>query len=135
MANEKKKPHKGIENLKSLKDRTTEEQRAIASKGGKASQKKQKEKKLMSQIYAEFLIEKHDVKMPGNKAKEEMTGYKMINMAVKEIIKKGGPPAVSIMKEIREATEGNKLDMTSGGKPLPVKININPVKPDTDEQE
>lgn len=46
---------KGKENLISLADRTTEEQRRIASAGGKASVRKRQEKKLLKDTINEFL--------------------------------------------------------------------------------
>lgn len=56
----------GKENLVSLKDRTTEEQREIARKGGIASGKVRKEKKLLSMALKECLTD--DVKLQINTA-------------------------------------------------------------------
>ena len=106
--------------------RSKKEVRENSRKGGIASGKKRKEKKLMSQIYADFLAAEHDIIVKAKK--EKVSGPEYMRIVADQIFKKGGSPAVSLMKEIREATEGNKVDMTSGGKPLPVTININPVK-------
>ena len=40
----------GVDNLVDLRTRTTEEQRAIASKGGKASQEKQRRLKSAAEV-------------------------------------------------------------------------------------
>lgn len=82
------------ENLKSLKTRTTAERRKIARAGGKASGKARREKRLMSQIFAERLSDGLDSD---------------IEKVLPKIIRKGGAAAVSMMKEIREATEGSKV--------------------------
>lgn len=109
MADIKKKRPGRVENLQPV--RTKEEARERGRAGGKASGKARKEKKLMSQIYAEFLAKEHNVKLPGGRKKELTTGYNLINAVAVDIIKKGGGTAVSLMKEIREATEGNKLNI------------------------
>jgi hypothetical protein len=95
------------ENLVPQSRRTKEKQREIASKGGKASGVAKRQKKLMSQIYGEFLAEKFAVTVDGKK--QDMTGEKLVNSVVKKVLVSGGPAAVSLMKEIREATEGSKV--------------------------
>jgi hypothetical protein len=103
-----------IENLKPQNMRTKEEQRKIAAMGGRASQKKQKEKKLMSDIYSDILA-------------EQISGEKGIKLkdVVNRILIEGGSPSVSMLKEIREATEGNKIALSGE---LDCNINIVPVK-------
>lgn len=101
-------PRKGVENL--LPVRTKDEARAKGKNGGKASGAARRHKKLMSQIYAEFLAEQFKVKVDGSE--QTMTGEKLINRVVKQVLISGGSPAVSLMKEIREATEGSKTALT-----------------------
>jgi hypothetical protein len=103
-----------IENLKPQNMRTKEEQRKIAAMGGRASQKKQKEKKLMSEIYADILSEQTG----------QEKGLKL-KTVVERVLIEGGSPSVSMLKEIREATEGNKISLSGE---LDCKINIVPVK-------
>lgn len=81
-------------NKKNLRRLTPEEARKIGSKGGKKSVEVRREKKLMSQIFAERLSDGLD---------------KDIEKVLPKIIRKGGAAAVSMMKEIREATEGSKV--------------------------
>lgn len=71
-------------------------------------------RKLMSQIYAEFLEKKYNVKV-GDGTKK-ITGSELVNEAMKKIIATGGSPAVSLMKELREATEGQKINLTGNVK-------------------
>lgn len=81
-------------NKKNLRRLTTEEARKIGREGGKASVKARREKKLMSQIYAGLI---------SNGIETD------IEKAVPKIIRKGGSPAVALMRELREGTEGSKV--------------------------
>jgi len=102
--------------------RTKAKQREIASQGGKASVEARRKRKLMSQIYAEFLAEKFAVKVDGKE--QAMTGEKLVNSVVKKVLISGGAAAVSLMKEIREATEGQKLTLDG-----PISIGLPPKPP------
>ena len=94
----------GIKNLRPIRkgELSTKEAKQRGSKGGKASGKARKEKKLMSQIYADMLADQSGIK--GGK------GFKEV---VREILNSTDPKTtaarVSLMKEVREATEGSKL--------------------------
>ncbi len=84
------------ENLRSLADLTTDEVRKIASKGGKKSAKVRKERKLMSQIYADILSNSHNLAGTGTSLDE----------VIQRLLACGN---VQMIKEIREATEGSKV--------------------------
>jgi hypothetical protein len=95
------------ENLIPMNKRTKEAQRKIAKQGAEASNRVQKEKKLLSQIYGEILSDKLGIDGNGKTmkdlAREILTGSPLIyTPSVK----------VSLMKEIREATEGSKVQTT-----------------------
>ena len=79
------------ENLRRL---TPDEARKIGREGGKKSAKVRREKKLMSQIFADLLSDGLD---------------KDIESVSPKIIRKGGAAAVSLMKTIAEVTEGSKI--------------------------
>ena len=108
---------------------SVEEASILGSKGGKASVKARREKKLLSQIYAEFLAEEFDINIDGDR--KRITGQKLVNQVVKKIIIAGGSPAVSMLREIREGTEGNKTAFTGAdGAPLfPERVAIEIVRP------
>lgn len=86
------------ENLRVL---TTEEARKIGSKGGKKSVKVRREKKLLSQIYADMLADQSGI--------AHGKGFQGV---VAEILNnqdpKNNPSRVALIKEVREATEGSK---------------------------
>ena len=108
--------------LKNLtpKTLTAEQARTMGSAGGKKSVKVKKEKKLLSQIYAEVLANQNGINGSG----------KTLNDVIGEILLDKGmgssSPKVSMIKEIREATEGTKSQITgANGKDLiPNKITI-----------
>jgi general stress protein YciG len=106
------------ENLVSL---TTEKAREIGRKGGKRSGEVKRQKKLMSDIYARFLASEFDIIIDEEQVKH--SGETLIEHAMRRIIEKGDSSSVSLMKEIREATEGSKTKVTGedGG---PVEISV-----------
>lgn len=101
------------ENLIPQSQRTPEEAREMGRKGGIASGEARREKKRMSQIYADFLIAEHDIKLDDEMKK--LTGSALLAEVMKRVLAQGGGPAVSMMKEIREATEGSKASIEHSG--------------------
>lgn len=95
------------------------ERKRIASMGGKASVKAKKEKKLISQIYADFLLKNHkilktELDKNGNiKGKEKtMSGIELLDQVAKQVLARGDSASVSMLKEMREATEGSKVNLS-----------------------
>lgn len=119
-------------NTKNLQPvRTKAEARERGKAGGIKSGEARREKKLMSAIYADFLAEKFTVKIDG--IDQSITGGKLVNRVVKQILATGGPGAVSMLKEIREATEGSKLDVNNTITPVQFELVDPPVFPDDDD--
>lgn len=101
--------NKGIENLRPCKD--TETAKARGKLGGIESGKAKREKKLMSQIYAEFLESEFEVEIDDGK-KQKLTGEKLVNEVMRKVVMRCDSASVSLLKEIRETTEGNKLKLS-----------------------
>lgn len=100
--------HDGTGNLIPFDKRTEQEQREIARQGGIRSGEVRKEKKRMSQIYADFLMKEHDIKdIDGNVTR--MTGAKIVNTVMKEVLTRNDSASVSLIREMREGTEGAKV--------------------------
>jgi len=97
------------QNLK--KTLTAKEARELGSKGGKRSVEVRREKKRMSQIYAEILADKAKIDLEGDGKLKEMTGVELVKEVSKRILLSGGSPAVSLIKELREGTEGTKVTL------------------------
>lgn len=97
-------------NPQNLKPCNSENARERQLKSAKKRKENNAKKKLMSQIYAEFLEKEYDVRT-GDKTKK-MSGADLCNEAMKKIIARGDSSTVSLMKELREGTEGNKLQLS-----------------------
>ena len=97
------------QNLKPMPERTETEQREITRKGGIASGKARKEKAVISAMYARFLAKKTKVLIDGKPA----TGEQLIEQVVAQLFAKGSDAAkVALMKEMREALEGSKVQVS-----------------------
>ena len=118
------------DNLKNLKDRPIEERKKIAQKGGKASGESRREKKRMSDIYAEFLLKEHTI-LSKEGLPEKVTGDQLLNKVMSKVLSRGDSASVSMMKEIREATEGNKINLST--EPESLTIQFLPVTTDKDD--
>lgn len=111
MAEEGKPVHPGSENLIPLDRRTKEEQREIVTKGGIKSGEVRREKKKFRALYAEVLAKEYTVasEVLGQKT---LRGDQLIVEVIGAIIGQGGAPSVSMIKEMREAIDGDKIKHT-----------------------
>ena len=99
-----------VKNLKPIKTLSKEEAKKRGSAGGKKSVIARREKKLMSQIYGEFLAKKYKVKKDGKLV--DVEGTEVVSEIIKDILMRRDGASVSLMKEIREATEGQNIKLT-----------------------
>jgi ABC-type transporter Mla MlaB component len=104
MAEKKKSPGR-VENLDPVK-KGSPEAKARGKQGGIKSGIVKREKKRMSQIYAEFLDRDHEI--VDKKTKKKVSGPELLSMVMTKVLSRGDSAAVSLLKEIREATEGTK---------------------------
>ena len=111
----------GKDNLKPITHLSPEEAKQRGSKGGKASVKARREKKRMSEIYAEFLIKEHDV-VDATGEKKKMTGHALCNRVMNKVMSRGDSSSVSMLREIREGTEGSKMNLDIP--PLEIRVII-----------
>ena len=100
----------GKPNPQNLNPCTHENARERQLKSAQKRKENHAKKVLMSQIYAEFLEKKHDIKTESGIKK--MSGEKILAQVVGKILSRGDASSVAMMKEIREATEGSKVQMT-----------------------
>lgn len=92
---------KGGNNPQNLVPLTTKKAREIGAKGGVKSGIIKRERKLLSQIYAELLAKGFEIE-----------GERLsIDEVTSAILSRKDNASVSMLKEIREATEGNKLTL------------------------
>ena len=97
-------------NEKNLRTPTSEEARVMQRKGAEKRKENNAKKKLMSQIYAEFLEKEYNVRQ-GDKERK-LTGAELVNECMKKIIARGDSASVSLMREVREGTEGTKMQLS-----------------------
>jgi len=116
------------DNLKPCRD--TETAKARGKLGGIRSGEVKRERKMMSQIYADFLDKDHEIIGKDGK-KEKMSGNQLLSKVMSKVLSRGDSAAVSLMKEIREATEGNKINLST--EPESLTIQFLPVTTDKDD--
>ena len=97
-------------NPSKLKPCTPENARERQLKSAEKRKENNAKKKLMSQIYAEFLEKEYNVRQ-GDKERK-LTGAELVNECMKRIIARGDSSSVSLLKELREATEGSKVQLS-----------------------
>ena len=88
---------------------TPENARERQLKSAEKRKENNAKKKLMSQIYAEFLEKEYNVRQ-GDKERK-LTGAELVNECMKKIIARGDSSSVSLMTEIRKAMEGDKVNL------------------------
>ena len=108
------------QNLKSIGERTTKEQREITSKGGKASAKKRQQNKTFKEIINKFL----DGQVTDDRLKEQMVEF---GFADNEVSNK----SCAVFALWKEAIKGNTkafelMRDTIGENPIEQIQNINP---------
>ena len=96
-------------NDENLKPCTKENARERQLKSAEKRKENNAKKKLMSQIYAEFLEKVYNVRQ-GDKERK-LTGAELVNECMKKIIARGDSSSVSLMTEIRKAMEGEKVNL------------------------
>ena len=97
-------------NPSKLKPCTPENARERQLKSAEKRKENNAKKKLMSQIYAEFLEKEYSIKV-GDKTKK-ITGAEFVNEAMKKIIARGDSSSVSLMREIRSCLEGENIKLS-----------------------
>jgi hypothetical protein len=95
---------KQLANLRPVKTLTKERAKMIGSLGGKKAHENIKKKKMLSQIYADFLINSHFVKL--GKKETELTPEEIVFKGVIKAILSGSSATGTILKEIADRTEG-----------------------------
>ena len=97
-------------NEENLKPCTKENARERQLKSAEKRKENNAKKKLMSQIYAEFLEKEYNVRQ-GDKERK-LTGAELVNECMKKIIARGDSSSVSLLREVREGTEGQKINLS-----------------------
>lgn len=108
--------------------RTKKEASELGRKGGIASGEARREKKRLSTIYGEMLAGKYEVTINGEKQK--LDGAELVRFIMRDVLMRRDSASVSLLKEIREGTEGSKVDVSGG---LSVTINKTPISGEVED--
>ena len=98
------------ENLKKAVPFTKENAKEMQKKSAEKRKENNERKKLLSEMYAEFLSDEYNVRKDGETIKLSGTDY--IKTIIKAVVSRGDSSSVAMLKEIREATEGSKLQLS-----------------------
>jgi len=98
----------GKPNPQNLNPCTKENARERQLKSAQKRKENNAKKKIMSQVYVDILEKKYKVGKDGKKK----IGYEVVGDIVMQILARKDASSVSMLREIREATEGSKVQMT-----------------------
>ena len=99
----------GKPNPQNLNPCNSENARERQLKSAEKRKENNAKKKLMSQIYAEFLEKEYNVRQ-GDKERK-LTGAELVNEVMRKVLARSDSSSVSLMREVREATEGQKINL------------------------
>ena len=88
---------------------TKENAKEMQRKSAEKRKENNERKKLLSEMYAEFLTDEYNVRKDGETIKLSGTDY--IKTIIKAVVSRGDSSSVAMLKEIREATEGQKINL------------------------
>lgn len=100
----------GKPNPQNLNPCNSENARERQLKSAEKRKENNAKKKLMSQIYAEFLEKEYNVKTA--EGTKKITGAELVNESMKKIMARSDNSSVSLMRELREGTEGSKINLS-----------------------
>ena len=99
------------ENLKKAVPFTKENAKEMQKLSAQKRKENNEKKKLLSEMYAEFLTDEYNVRKDGETIKLSGTDY--IKTIIKAVVSRGDSSSVAMLKEIREATEGQKINLNA----------------------
>ena len=100
----------GKPNPQNLNPCNSENARERQLKSAERRKENNAKKKLMSQIYAEFLEREYEVK--AGEGKRKLSGAELVNEVMRKVLARSDSSSVSLMREIREGTEGTKMQLS-----------------------
>ena len=96
-------------NEQNLKPFTKENAKEMQLKGAEKRKENNAKRKMLSELYADFLEEEFEIKE--GDAKRKISGAEYCKLIAKTVLKRSDSSSVSMLKEIREATEGQKINL------------------------
>ena len=101
-------------NEQNLKPFTSENAKEMQLKGAEKRKENNAKRKLLSELYADFLEEEFEIKE--GDAKRKISGAEYCKLIAKKVLNRSDASSVSMLAEIRKATEGEKVNLAGSVK-------------------
>ena len=98
-------------NEQNLKPCTPENARERQLKSAEKRKENNAKRKLLSELYADFLEEEFEIK-EGEKGTRKISGAEYCKLIAKKVLNRGDSSSVAMLREVREATEGQKVNIS-----------------------
>ena len=89
---------------------TSDNAKEMQRKGAEKRKENNAKKKLMSQIYAEFLEREYEVK--AGEGKRKLSGAELVNEVMRKVLARSDSSSVSLMRELRSCLDGENINLT-----------------------
>jgi len=89
---------------------TSDNAKEMQRKGAEKRKENNAKKKLMSQIYAEFLEREYSVKVA--EGTKKITGAELCNEVMRKVLARGDSSSVSLLRELRSCLDGENINIT-----------------------
>ena len=89
---------------------TSDNAKEMQRKGAEKRKENNAKKKLMSQIYAEFLEREYSVKVA--EGTKKITGAELCNEVMRKVLARGDSSSVSLLRELRSCLDGENIKIT-----------------------
>ena len=99
-----------MSNENNLRTPTSEEAKEMQKKSAEKRKENNAKRKMLSELYADFLEEEFEIKEGENKRK--INGAEYCKMVARKVLNRGDSSSVAMLKEVREATEGSKVSLS-----------------------
>ena len=100
-----------MSNESNLRTPTSEEAKAMQKKSAEKRKENNAKRKLLSELYADFLEEEFEIK-EGEKGTRKISGAEYCKLIAKKVLNRGDSSSVAMLREVREATEGSKMQLS-----------------------
>ena len=100
-----------MSNESNLRTPTTDEAKEMQKKSAEKRKENNAKRKMLSELYADFLEEEFEIK-EGEKGTRKISGAEYCKLIAKKVLNRGDSSSVAMLREVREATEGSKLNLS-----------------------
>ena len=100
----------GKPNPQNLNPCTPENARERQLKSAEKRKENNAKKKLMSQIYAEFLEREYEVK--AGEGKRKLSGAELVNEVMRKVLARSDSSSVSLIRELRSCLDGENINLS-----------------------